>query len=345
MSPAPDITAFHEGHRWLSNFWPASVVFDGVRYQSIEHAYQAAKTEPAHRGAFLRCTATEAKRMGRQVPMRPAWESEKLEVMRLLVEQKFSPGTDLADKLMATGDGKLIEGNHWGDTFWGVCRGVGQNHLGELLMQQRQMLQQRALQSAPAHHQGVKLEVLEHPSPNYSPRTWANAKGADLTVAFAVDFTTAGEMLTHKAAGERYVGIDLGAEPIEAARALYRAMRAHGAHTLNVAGNGIYTLDKHGWTQERADAYVYAVLAKVHEHWPIQHVRSGGQTGVDMAGVTAAHALGIDALALLPKGFIQRGADKVDLSMTHEAVLAAIQTAAEALRDGSIAVQAEVPVA
>lgn len=340
-----NVQEFQGEHRWLSNFWPASVVFDGVRYQSVEHAYQAAKTDPEHRSAFLSCTATEAKRLGRQVPIRPAWESEKLGVMRMLIEEKFAPGAGLADKLMATGDGQLIEGNHWGDTFWGVCRGVGRNHLGELLMQQRQVLQQQVLDSAPAH-QGAKLEVLEHASSNYSPRTWANAKGADLTVAFAVDFTTAGEKLTHKAAGDRYVGIDLAMESMQAARTLYRAMRAFDAHSLNVAGNGIYTLAKHGWTQERVDAYVFAVLAKVHEHWPIQHVRSGGQTGVDMAGVTAAHALGIDALALLPKGFIQRGADKVDLAMTKEVVLAAIQTASEALRDGcSIAGPVEVPVA
>ncbi|MCC7544662.1 MAG: hypothetical protein IT506_04145 [Aquabacterium sp.] len=166
----------------------------------------------------------------------------------------------------------------------------------------------------------MNLELLEHSSPNYSPRTWANAKGADLTVAFAVDFTTAGEKLTHKAAGERYVGIDLALDPIQAARTLYRALRDHDAHTLNVAGNGIYTLAKHGWTQESVDAHVFAVLAKVHEHWPIRHVRSGGQTGVDMAGVTAAHALGIDALALLPKGFIQRGTDKVDRQLTGQEI-------------------------
>lgn len=184
----------------------------------------------------------------------------------------------------------------------------------------------------------MKLEVLEHPSPNYSPRTWVNARAADLTVAFAVDFTTAGEKLTHKAAGDRYVGIDLATEPIQAARVLYRAMRAHGAKTLNVAGNGIYTLAKHGWTQVRVDTYVFNVLAKVHEHWPIKHVRSGGQTGVDMAGIAAAHALDIDALALLPKGFIQRGVDRVDRVIGPDSILATIQLAAQHLHGAEYAV-------
>lgn len=158
-----------------------------------------------------------------------------------------------------------------------------------------------------------QLEVLEHASASYSPRTYANAHGADLTVAFAVDFETAGERLTHKASAGRYVGIPLASEPLAAARLLYKALRGHNAHSLNVAGNGIYTLAKHGWSQDRVNEYVHAVLAKVHEHWPLERIRSGGQTGIDIAGVAAAHALGINATAFLPHGFIQRGIDKKDV--------------------------------
>ena len=42
---------------------------------------------------------------------------------------------------MATGDAELVEGNTWNDTYWGVCNGVGHNHLGKILMQVRQELQ------------------------------------------------------------------------------------------------------------------------------------------------------------------------------------------------------------
>jgi hypothetical protein len=34
----------------------------------------------------------------------------------------------------------LIEGNTWGDTFWGVCNGVGENNLGKTLMNVREIL-------------------------------------------------------------------------------------------------------------------------------------------------------------------------------------------------------------
>ena len=158
----------------------------------------------------------------------------------------------------------------------------------------------------------ARLDILQHASPSYGPRTYKNAKSAGLTAAFAVDFETRGEALTRKAAGDAYVAIPLSQDVTAAARCLYAALRARDAHSLNIAGNGIYTLDKNGWTQEEVNAHLYAVLSLVVEHWPLELVVSGGQTGVDIAGVTVAHALGIPAIATLPNGFRQRGADKVD---------------------------------
>uniref|UniRef100_UPI00345E83CD NADAR domain-containing protein n=1 Tax=uncultured Duncaniella sp. TaxID=2768039 RepID=UPI00345E83CD len=46
----------------------------------------------------------------------------------------------LAEKLIATGDAELVEGNYWHDTVWGVCDGVGENHLGKILMRVREEL-------------------------------------------------------------------------------------------------------------------------------------------------------------------------------------------------------------
>ncbi len=177
----------------------------------------------------------------------------------------------------------------------------------------------------------MNIEVLQHRSGSYGPRTFENAKGADLTVAFATDFSTAGEKLTAKAAGDRYLAIPLATGPLEAARMLFRACRAQHVKTLNVAGNGIYTLAKHGWTQQRTDEHVYRVLAKVHEHWALSHVRSGGQTGIDLAGVTAGYALGIPVTALLPCGFKQRYEDKADRCHSEEEIRAQIVSGAARL--------------
>lgn len=139
-SPAP-ITSFNGDYRWLSNFWHARVILDGVSYPTVENAYQAAKTlVPLARERFERCTPGEAKRLGRKVKMRSDWERVKLAIMRDLIAQKFAPGSRLAASLLATGKAEIIEGNSWGDRFWGVCNGTGQNHLGRLLMERRAIL-------------------------------------------------------------------------------------------------------------------------------------------------------------------------------------------------------------
>lgn len=140
MNKQPPIEEFQGQYRWLSNFWPAPVELDGVTYPSVEHAYQASKTYPEHRELFHTCTAGQAKRLGRQVEMRPEFQDKKVHIMDQLIKQKFAFGTELAECLLDTGNAYIMEGNHWGDTFWGVCHGKGQNFLGRLIMDQRDRL-------------------------------------------------------------------------------------------------------------------------------------------------------------------------------------------------------------
>jgi ribA/ribD-fused uncharacterized protein len=104
-------------------------------YLTVEHAYQAAKTFDLDERRVIRKVNTpgEAKRLGKKVTMRQDWDLVKLKTMEFLLRQKFSY-EHLRDALIATGDAELIEGNTWGDTYWGVCNGVGENHLGKLLM-------------------------------------------------------------------------------------------------------------------------------------------------------------------------------------------------------------------
>lgn len=142
------ITKFKGENRFLSNFEPVWVEFEGKEYPSTEHAYQAAKTlvEEEREKIRLKDTAAKAKRAGKTVTMRPDWDKVKLQVMEELIRQKFQRD-DLAEKLLATGDQELVEGNTWGDTFWGVCKGKGENNLGQILMKVRNDLKVALSQS------------------------------------------------------------------------------------------------------------------------------------------------------------------------------------------------------
>jgi N-glycosidase YbiA len=133
------IEEFQREYRFLSNFWPALVEFDGDIYPSVEHAYQAAKTLDLKDRKWIRESETPgiAKKRGRHVTIRSDWDSVKLSIMETLLREKFMLNASLKEKLLATGDAHLIEGNKWKDTFWGICNGVGQNHLGKLLMKIR----------------------------------------------------------------------------------------------------------------------------------------------------------------------------------------------------------------
>lgn len=133
-----DLSSSHQ-YKWLSNFWPADVEYDGVTYISTEHAYQAAKTLiPEQREEIRRVsTCGQAKRLGQNVSIRHDWEDIKIGVMHDLVRQKFSKHSYLKERLILTGRQHLVEGNTWGDLFWGVDGGEGENHLGRILMDVR----------------------------------------------------------------------------------------------------------------------------------------------------------------------------------------------------------------
>lgn len=169
------------------------------------------------------------------------------------------------------------------------------------------------------------MKVVAHKDETYPPRTYQNAKGADLTVAFAEDFSSKGEQLTKKAAGEKYLAISLDMPAIEAARLLYRDCKKRGVKVLNIAGNGIYTLKDYGWRQEHLNLWVYQVLDLVHKHYPLEMVISGGQTGVDFAGGIAGELLRLNPVMTFPKGFLQRTLTKYAHTQTEAEVLAEVE--------------------
>ncbi len=143
------IADFHApGYDFLSNFYLVPVQYEGLKYPSVEHAYQAAKTTDVElRQGFLRLKhPASAKRVGKVLPLRVGWKDMKIGIMRQLLESKFSlQNNDLCRRLVNTGTHTLIEGNYRHDTFWGACHcevhdGAGNNILGVLLMNRRREL-------------------------------------------------------------------------------------------------------------------------------------------------------------------------------------------------------------
>lgn len=135
------INNFDGKYAFLSNFYPATVFYETRKYPSAEHAFQAAKTQIYEEIIEIQNAPTpgRAKRLGRKCTLRPDWEEVKDDVMYKIVKDKFVRNPDLSSALIKTSEEKLVEGNNWGDHYWGVD-GHGKNRLGQILMRVRSEL-------------------------------------------------------------------------------------------------------------------------------------------------------------------------------------------------------------
>ncbi len=136
------IEKFTEEYKFLSNFYPCGIVYEGIKYPSVEHAFQALKTFNIEKRKEIALTKKPglAKKMGHRIKLRADWEEVKLNLMEELIRIKFKDHEKLKEALLKTGDLELIEGNYWGDTFWGIYEGRGKNYLGKILMKIRSEL-------------------------------------------------------------------------------------------------------------------------------------------------------------------------------------------------------------
>lgn len=163
------IERFRGEYAFLSNMQPLDYVILTPRVHtyafSSEHAYQAAKfiDKGVHR-AVAHVTALDrgynekldgiaAKNFAHELldagePVHPEWDTEmKLAVMEDVVLRKFIANPRLLKLLVATGNETIVEGNTWGDRFWGVDpigSDNGENHLGIILMDVRKRLARQA---------------------------------------------------------------------------------------------------------------------------------------------------------------------------------------------------------
>jgi ribA/ribD-fused uncharacterized protein len=129
---------FRGKYHFLSNFFAAQVSLDGDYYDTVEHAFQAAKTRNLEERDWVRRAPSPAiaKARGRKVTLREDWEKVKDQVMLDLLRLKFRE-PELRQALLETGKTPIVEDNYWNDRYWGQVNGKGRNRLGELLMEVR----------------------------------------------------------------------------------------------------------------------------------------------------------------------------------------------------------------
>jgi ribA/ribD-fused uncharacterized protein len=125
---------------FLSNMYPCHIIYLGVGYPSVDHAYHLQKLPREDlRYEHFQMSPKEVKTFAKILPEPEDWDSRKLTIMHDLLVIKFQK-PEMRTRLLETPDADLVEENCWHDNFWGVCLcdkcgGHGENHLGRLLQE------------------------------------------------------------------------------------------------------------------------------------------------------------------------------------------------------------------
>ena len=249
-----------------------------------------------------------------------AWSLRAPDTMRDLIKASFEQNPQAKEALLATGDAKFThnpDDSKWKELFPEILTEVRQS----LAMQKNNEI------------------VFTESTGGYQKRTMENAQAddVDFTLAFAADFGTYGEKATARAAGESLIAIDL---PVKANGGLNLSLKSiqnvvteiidclpeeyinNYECGLNIAGNGIYTLDKSGIKQDELDIFLSAVGQElVKKGVKISSVRSGGQTGVDEAGAVMGKVLGVPTTVHAPNNWAFRGKNGKDVTNDRNAFI------------------------
>ena len=248
-STHPDvIDTFDGAHGYLSNFHRHPLTVNGRTYRSGEHAYQAAKatTRADHDRVAGAPTPGLAKRYGRDITLRPDWDTIAPHVMATVTAAKYAD-PDLAAALIRTGTRLLIEGTTWHDQRWGTCTcpvhdgQAGQNLLGRTLMTVRARLAGHPADTF------TRVAVTGHRPSAFTPAqtTWLTA-----TLPRVLD-----RLRTHHATTTAITGLAVGADTLFADAALTTGLDLWTYVPFPGQPNRWPPADQHRWHTLRAAAF------------------------------------------------------------------------------------------
>lgn len=267
------------------------------------------------------------------------WNSMSSKWMKKFIYASFEQNPDAMQKLLATGNAQLTHTQ-------ALKTNIGQNEVNwgtefpKLLMEVRSELRQKYGQNIPVQSNQLEVNGVRfiESAGGYRDRTIENITNTDITLAFVIDETSLGERLTENQARKqnkyqqqlltkRSLSTENKADIKRQVSNQIHSMQSDQAWEhkgtvlptkdikLNIAGNGIYTFVKDGITQEQLNDYVTEYLREMIEQGvTISEIRSGGQTGIDEAGIVAAQRLGIPAIVNAPRGFLFRNENNQDVA-------------------------------
>lgn len=128
----------------LDNFSAFIFEYEGRRYPTVEHAYQAYKFLTTDMDIFTEVLESNSPGVAKAIAhkhldlVRSDWEEIKVPLMESLLRAKMEQNPYVKKKLLETKDVTICEDSP-DDYFWGIGRdGSGENTLGKLWMKIRE---------------------------------------------------------------------------------------------------------------------------------------------------------------------------------------------------------------
>ncbi|PWD57045.1 NADAR family protein [Pectobacterium parmentieri] len=134
----------NEPYGIFSNFFKCDFIIDSIVWPTVEHYFQSQKFQDEVLKERIRnlLSPMDAAKLGRDrsLPLRKDWDDVKNNIMRFAVLEKFKQNDEAKEILLSTGDALLVEHTH-NDNYWADGGdGSGQNMLGIILMETRNIL-------------------------------------------------------------------------------------------------------------------------------------------------------------------------------------------------------------
>jgi len=132
----------------LENFSAFKIYWQGILFATSEQAYQwekFPKQDVVREQIINAMSAHQAFKIAQENDhlRDPNWLQRRVPVMRDILAAKLRQHEYVRRKLFETGDRLIVE-DSWRDDFWGAgADGTGQNMLGRLWMQHRELLQKK----------------------------------------------------------------------------------------------------------------------------------------------------------------------------------------------------------
>ncbi len=125
----------------LHNFSAHSILYKGVVYPSVEHAYHAYKFEDDKTKEEIRSAGSPfiAYKLGQKYKSsrKNNWDEIKVGILEEIIFEKVKQHEEVKNVLLATKNEEIVEENP-NDDFWGSGKeGNGQNNTGKILMRIR----------------------------------------------------------------------------------------------------------------------------------------------------------------------------------------------------------------